>query len=228
MARTITFPAGRGTLWLCTIGRSKLYGCAARQMNLCLVGFALFENCACFNKNALFHGGKLRNQALAAHFALASWFGFVAKRHSFDSKVLERLLSALAADSFRRVVQLSFTGCRGFTDAELSQLLRHLPRQIGWKTGAGCDGMEINLIAEFWIFWQAAADASLRYGLQWSPMLGFPRGTSSVPCARVLWRRLKLCIYQVGNFEILNKKNIRYNVSINRNLISTISIYISC
>ena len=74
---------------------------------------------------------KLRNQALAAHFALASWFGFVAKRHSFDSKVLERLLSALAADSFRRVVQLSFTGCRGFTDAELSQLLRHLPRQIG-------------------------------------------------------------------------------------------------
>ena len=100
-------------------------------MNLCLVGFALFENCACFNKNALFHGGKLRNQALAAHFALASWFGFVAKRHSFDSKVLERLLSALAADSFRRVVQLSFTGCRGFTDAELNQLLRHLPRQIG-------------------------------------------------------------------------------------------------
>ena len=45
--------------------------------------------------------------------------------------------------------------------------------------------MEINLIAEFWIFSQAAADASLRYGLQWSPMLGFPRGTS-VPCARVL------------------------------------------
>ena len=104
-------------------------------MNFCLVGFdALFENCACFNKkNALFHGFwyKLRNQALAAHFALASWFGFVAKRHSFDSKVLERLLSALAADSFRRVVQLSFTGCRGFTDVELSQLLRHLPRQIG-------------------------------------------------------------------------------------------------
>ena len=29
-------------------------------MNLCLVGFALFENCACFNKNALFHGRKLR------------------------------------------------------------------------------------------------------------------------------------------------------------------------
>ena len=98
-------------------------------MNLCLVGFALFENCACFNKNALFHGGKLRNQALAAHFALASWFGSVArKRDSFDSS---KLLSALAADSFRRVVQLSFTGCRGFTDAELSQLLRHLPRQIG-------------------------------------------------------------------------------------------------
>jgi len=102
-------------------------------MNICLVGFALFENSACFNKkDAVFHGfGKLRNRALAAHFALASWFGFVAKRHSFDSKVLQRLLSALAADSFRRVVQLSFTGCRGFTDVELSQLLRHLPRQIG-------------------------------------------------------------------------------------------------
>ena len=75
--------------------------------------------------------GKLRNRALAAHFALASWFGFVAKRHSFDSKLSERLLSALAADSFRRVVQLSFTGCRGFKDVELNQLLRHLPRQIG-------------------------------------------------------------------------------------------------
>ncbi|CAL1129729.1 unnamed protein product, partial [Cladocopium goreaui] len=68
------------------------------------------------------------NQALAAHFALASWFGSVArKRDSFDSS---KLLSALAADSFRRVVQLSFTGCCGFTDAELNQLLRHLPRQL--------------------------------------------------------------------------------------------------
>ena len=31
-------------------------------------------------------------------------------------------------------------------------------------------------------------------------------------------------IYQVGNFEILNKKNMRYTVSIKRNSISTISI----
>lgn len=94
---------------------------------------------------------------MAAHFALASWFGFVAKPHLFDSKLSGRMLSALAEDSFRRVVQLSFTGCRGFTDAQLNQLLRHLPRQIGrlkndekrLKTGVGSDGMQMNLTREF-------------------------------------------------------------------------------
>ncbi|CAK9085672.1 unnamed protein product, partial [Durusdinium trenchii] len=65
------------------------------------------------------------NQALAAHFALALWFGFVAQGHDTND-----LLRALAADSSRHVVELSFTGCRGFTNDSLRQLLRHLPRQL--------------------------------------------------------------------------------------------------
>eukprot|EP00435_Cladocopium_sp_Y103_P005523 s3126_g1.t2 len=43
-----------------------------------------------------------RNQALAAHFALASWFGFVAQGHDTSD-----LLDALAADSSRQMVELS-------------------------------------------------------------------------------------------------------------------------
>ena len=67
---------------------------------------------------------QLRNQALAAHFALASWFGFVAQGDDPTD-----LLRALAADISRQVVELSFTGCRGFADDALQQLLKHLPRR---------------------------------------------------------------------------------------------------
>lgn len=65
------------------------------------------------------------NKALAAHFAIASWFGAVTQGH--DTSNLRR---ALAADSSRHMVELSFTGCRGFGDDSLQQLLNHLPRQL--------------------------------------------------------------------------------------------------
>ncbi|CAL1171945.1 unnamed protein product [Cladocopium goreaui] len=68
---------------------------------------------------------KARNKALAAHFAIASWFGAVTQGH--DTSNLRR---ALAADSSRHMVELSFTGCRGFGDDSLQQLLNHLPRKL--------------------------------------------------------------------------------------------------
>ncbi|CAL1171917.1 unnamed protein product, partial [Cladocopium goreaui] len=66
---------------------------------------------------------KARNKALAAHFAIASWFGAVTQGH--DTSNLRR---ALAAASSRHMVELSFTGCRGFGDDSLQQLLNHLPQ----------------------------------------------------------------------------------------------------
>ena len=68
----------------------------------------------------------LRNKALAAHFAIASWFGAVTQGHDTSN-----LRKALAADSSRHMVELSFTGCRGFGDNSLQQLLNHLPRLFG-------------------------------------------------------------------------------------------------
>eukprot|EP00435_Cladocopium_sp_Y103_P003284 s5870_g1.t1 len=65
------------------------------------------------------------NKALAAYFAIASWFGAVTQGHDTSN-----LRSALAADSSRHMVELSFTGCRGFGDDSLQQLLNHLPRQL--------------------------------------------------------------------------------------------------
>ena len=68
----------------------------------------------------------LRNKALAAHFAIAIWFGAVMQGH--DTSNLQR---ALAADSSRHMVELSFTGCFGFGNVSLQQLLNHLPRLFG-------------------------------------------------------------------------------------------------
>ena len=68
----------------------------------------------------------LRNKALAAHFAIASWFGAVTQGHDTSN-----LRKALAADSSQQMVELSFTGCRGFGDDSLQQLLNHLPRLFG-------------------------------------------------------------------------------------------------
>ena len=62
------------------------------------------------------------NRALASHFALAMWYGYVQ-----EQKSTEVLARALEADASRRIVQLSFTGCAHFGDAELLVLMSHLP-----------------------------------------------------------------------------------------------------
>ena len=62
------------------------------------------------------------NRALASHFALALWYGYVQ-----EQKSTEVLARALEADTSRRIVQLSFTGCLHFGDAELQVLMHHLP-----------------------------------------------------------------------------------------------------
>lgn len=63
--------------------------------------------------------------ALASHFALASWYGFVLQgRHTED------LARVLQADVDRKVVQLSFTGCQHFSDHELEVLLLNLPADL--------------------------------------------------------------------------------------------------
>jgi hypothetical protein len=65
------------------------------------------------------------DEALASHFALASWYGFVVEgRHT------EALAQALRADASRKVVQLSFTGCSHFSDNELELLMRNLPAHL--------------------------------------------------------------------------------------------------
>ncbi|CAK9107225.1 unnamed protein product [Durusdinium trenchii] len=65
------------------------------------------------------------DEALASHFALASWYGFVWGRRPTES-----LARALRADVGRKVVQLSFTGCQHFSDGELEVLLQNLPRDL--------------------------------------------------------------------------------------------------
>eukprot|EP00435_Cladocopium_sp_Y103_P040199 s549_g10.t3 len=67
------------------------------------------------------------NKALAGHFALASIFGTFA--HGGNTHATE-LLSAVVTDTTRQIVELSFTGCRGFGNSSLLQLLSHLPRQL--------------------------------------------------------------------------------------------------
>ncbi|CAE7375079.1 GPR125 [Symbiodinium natans] len=65
----------------------------------------------------------MMNRSLASHFALAALFGALVQGEDTS-----RLLEALAADLDRRVVQLSFTGCRAFRDLEAQMLLQALPR----------------------------------------------------------------------------------------------------
>ncbi|CAE7417115.1 GPR125, partial [Symbiodinium necroappetens] len=65
------------------------------------------------------------NQALASHFALASWFGSVTHGRNPTP-----LLRALAADRTRSMVDLSLTGCKSFGDADLRVLPRNLPEEL--------------------------------------------------------------------------------------------------
>ena len=65
------------------------------------------------------------DEALASHFALASWYGFLVAGRDMD--VLAR---AVTADDARKIVELSFTGCRNFRDRELEVLMESLPAEL--------------------------------------------------------------------------------------------------
>ena len=67
------------------------------------------------------------NQALASHFALASYFGAVINSREIG---MQPLLWALADDVERSMVELSLTGCANFGDNDLRVLLQHLPPKL--------------------------------------------------------------------------------------------------
>ena len=68
---------------------------------------------------------RLVDQALASHFALASWYNCI-----WLNKRTERLATALRTDVSRKLVQLSFTGCQHFSDPELESLVLNLPSEL--------------------------------------------------------------------------------------------------
>ena len=65
------------------------------------------------------------DEALASHFALASWYGFLLEGR--DTDVLAR---AVTADASRKIVELSFTGCQTFRDRDLEVLMQSLPAEL--------------------------------------------------------------------------------------------------
>ena len=65
------------------------------------------------------------DEALASHFALSSWYGFV-----LQGRCTELLATAVKADVGRKIVQLSLTGCRNFSDHELNVLIESLPAEL--------------------------------------------------------------------------------------------------
>lgn len=65
------------------------------------------------------------DEALASHFALATWYGFL-----FEGKEPDVLARAVAADDARKIVELSFTGCQNFRDHDLKVLIDSLPAEL--------------------------------------------------------------------------------------------------
>ena len=65
------------------------------------------------------------DEALASHFALASWYGFI-----LAGRRTEVLAKAMRADVGRKIVQLSFTWCQNFSDNELDVLIQNLPADL--------------------------------------------------------------------------------------------------
>ena len=65
------------------------------------------------------------DEALASHFALASWYGFV-----LGGICTDELVRAVRADTGRKTVELSFTGCSNFSDHELERLLQSFPADL--------------------------------------------------------------------------------------------------
>ena len=65
------------------------------------------------------------DEALASHFALASWYRFASA-----GKSTVDLAKALKADVDRKIVQLSFTGCQNFSDHDMGLLVQNLPGDL--------------------------------------------------------------------------------------------------
>ena len=65
------------------------------------------------------------DEALASHFALCSWYGFV-----LQGRCTELLARAVKADVGRKIVQLSLTGCQNLSDHELDVLIESLPAEL--------------------------------------------------------------------------------------------------
>ena len=78
------------------------------------------------------------DEALASHFALCSWYGFV-----LQGRCTELLARAIKADVGRKIVQLSLTGCRNFSDHELDVLIQSLPAELRvLRLDLGFSGLE--------------------------------------------------------------------------------------
>ena len=78
------------------------------------------------------------DEALASHFALSSWYGFV-----LQGRCTELLATAVKADVGRKIVQLSLTGCRNFSDHELNVLIQSLPAELRvLRLDLGFSGLE--------------------------------------------------------------------------------------
>ena len=78
------------------------------------------------------------DEALASHFALSSWYGFV-----LQGRCTELLARAVKADVGRKIVQLSLTGCQNLSDHELDVLIESLPAELRvLRLDLGFSGLE--------------------------------------------------------------------------------------
>jgi hypothetical protein len=78
------------------------------------------------------------DEALASHFALASWYGFI-----LQGRCTEVLSRAVKADVGRKIVQLSLTSCQNFSDNELGVLIQSLPAELRvLRLDLGFSGLE--------------------------------------------------------------------------------------
>ena len=78
------------------------------------------------------------DEALASHFALSSWYGFV-----LQGRCTELLARAVKADVGRKIVELSLTGCQNFFDHELKVLIQSLPAELRvLRLDLGFSGLE--------------------------------------------------------------------------------------
>ena len=78
------------------------------------------------------------DEALASHFAVSSWYGYV-----LEGRCTEVLARAVKADVGRKMLQLSLTGCQNFSDHELNVLIESLPAELRvLRLDLGFSGLE--------------------------------------------------------------------------------------